>query len=123
MSKTVLAIAAVSLILSPGAMAQERATARACAADVKAQCAGVKPGEGRLRACVEEHFQELSGSCQRSLFNAGVAIKKACAADTKQFCADVKPGRGRLATCMRPHLAELSQPCKDALAQVAVGKN
>jgi hypothetical protein len=122
MIKTALTIAAISLISSATAMAREPVTAKACAADVKAQCASVKPGEGRVGACVKEHFKDLSAPCQRTLFKAGVAVKKACSADAKQFCAGVKPGGDRLAMCMQPHLADLSQPCKAALAQVAVGK-
>jgi len=119
--KTAFAIAAMVSIAGAGAMAQERATPKACANDVRAQCAGVRPGEGRVGACVKEHFADLSLACQGALFRAGISAKKACSADMKQFCAEVRPGGDRLAICMRSHLAELSQPCRDALAQVAVG--
>lgn len=123
MVKVASAVAAILLISSAGALAQGSASAKACAADVKAQCASVQPGDGRVGACVKKHFDDLSGPCQRTLLKTGLAVKKACLADAKQFCADVKPGGDRLAICMKPHLAELSQRCKDALAQVAVGKN
>jgi len=122
MVKVASAVAAILLMSSAGA-AQGSATAKACAADVKAQCASVQPGDGRVGACVKKHFDDLSGPCQRTLLKTAIAAKKACSADAKQFCADVKPGGDRLAICMKPHLAELSQRCKDALAQVAVGKN
>jgi hypothetical protein len=123
MVKVASAVVGILLISSAGAMGQEFASTKACAADVKAQCASVQPGNGRVGACIKEHFNDLSVPCQRTLFKTGIAVKRACAADAKQFCADVKPGGDRLAICMKPHLAELSQPCKDALAQVAVGKN
>ena len=45
MLKSALAFALILLISTTTAMAQQRAVARACAADIKAQCAGVQPGE------------------------------------------------------------------------------
>jgi len=122
MFKTVFTITAVLLLSSAGAMAQERAAAKACAADIKAQCAGVEPGEGRIRACVKEHFKDLSEPCQAILLKAREA-RRACAADAKQFCPDLKPGGGRIVACLEPHLADLSEPCKDALTRAAAGKN
>jgi hypothetical protein len=122
MFKIAFAAAAVLLLSSAGAMALERAVVKACAADIKAQCGDVKPGEGRIRACVKDHVKDLGPACQEILIKAG-ALKQACAADAKQFCGDVKKGGGRIAACMDKHAAELSDPCKDALAQVAAGKN
>jgi hypothetical protein len=95
---------------------------RVCTADIRAHCAGVQAGEGRIRACVLEHFSEFSEACQTNLLNAST-VRNSCAADATQFCADVKPGGGRIAMCLRPHLADLSQPCKDALAQAVSGNN
>jgi hypothetical protein len=122
MSKKVLTIFTVLLLSASGAMAQQRAVAKACAADIKAQCAAVQPGEGRIKACVQEHFKDLSEPCQAVLVKAA-AIGKACAADVKQNCAGMKPGGGRIEACMKSHLADLSQACKDALTQAAAGKN
>ena len=122
MVKTGLAVAAVLLLSSVNAMALDRAAAKACAADIKAQCADVKAGEGRLRACVKDHFKDLSPGCQQILVKLDAA-KKACGADAKQFCGDVKPGGGRLAACLTQHTADLSDPCKDLMAQAAAGKN
>jgi len=89
--------------------------------DVKAQCAGVNPGEGRIRACLQTHLKDLSEPCQKLALKAATA--KACAADVKQNCAGTKPGRGRIQACMKDHLADVSEPCKEALAGAAVGKN
>jgi hypothetical protein len=122
MVKTGLAVAAILLLSSASAMAVDRAAAKACAGDIKAQCADVKPGEGRIRACVKDHFKDLSPGCQEVLVKAE-ALRKACRADAKQFCADVKPGGGRIAACLTQHTAEVSDPCKDAMAQIAAGKN
>ena len=121
MMKIAFATAAVFLISSAGVMGQQPASARACAADIKARCASVQPGGGRVGACVKDHFDDLSVSCQRSLFRAATSVRKACSSDIKRFCAGVKQGGDRLAICMKPHQADLSPSCKDALAQVAVG--
>ena len=58
------------LLLEPaGAMAQQAAARQACAADIKQLCSEVKPGEGRLKACVKEHFGQLTASCQTALIS------------------------------------------------------
>lgn len=121
MLKKALAIATVLLLTTPGAMAQQRAAAKACAADIKEKCAGVQPGGGRIKACVQEHFKDLSEPCQAMLVKA-VAIGKACIADVKQNCPGVKPGGGRIEACMKSHLADVSQGCKDAVSQAVAGK-
>ena len=121
MMKIAFATAAIFLISSAGAIGQQPASSRACAADIKARCASVQPGQGRVGACVKEHFNDLSATCQRSLYRAAAAVKKACSSDIEQFCPGVKKGGDRLAICMKPHQADLSPSCKDALAQVAVG--
>ena len=107
MLKYALTIATVLLLTTSGAMAQQRAVAKACAADVAAKCAGVQPGQGRIKACVQEHFKELSEPCQAML------VKN---------CPGVKAGGGRIAACMKSHLADVSQDCKDALSRAVAGK-
>ncbi|MGA8394248.1 MAG: hypothetical protein WB752_01190, partial [Pseudolabrys sp.] len=63
-------------------------------ADIKAKCAGVEPGEGRIIACVKTHAAEFSEPCKARL--ARVAeITKACAADIKENCADKEKSRGK----------------------------
>jgi hypothetical protein len=122
MMKTILAIGTAVLLFVPVAMAQPRGTAGACATDITEKCAGVEPGEGRIKACVKEHFTELSEPCQERLARVA-AVGKACAADVKQSCADVKPRRrGRIQACIKGVLGNLSEPCKDALAQAVAGR-
>ena len=40
---------------------------QACASDAKALCSGVKPGGGRLAACMRENTDKLSQSCRQAL--------------------------------------------------------
>jgi hypothetical protein len=117
-----IAIGAAFLFYGSVATAQQKAVAKACADDIKTLCAGIQPGDGRIRACIKSHFGELSAPCQ-DVVTKVAAIGKACHADVKQFCADVKPGGGRIETCMKSHMTEISDPCKDALSQATAGKS
>ena len=40
---------------------------KACRADVRTLCKGVKPGGGRLLSCLKEHGAELSPACKAEL--------------------------------------------------------
>ena len=103
------------LLLAPaGAMAQQTAGRQACAADIKQLCPEVKPGEGRLKGCVKEHFGQLTASCQTALLS-NVTITKVCKTDAQEKCPDIQPGGGRIQVCMKEHFTELSERCKDAL--------
>jgi hypothetical protein len=115
MLKGVLAISAALLLLGSNAMAQ--GVARACAADIRALCGGVEPGQGRIAACVKEHFKDLSDACRNPLATAAAGAK-ACAADVKQHCASARR-RPAIVACMKSTIANLSDTCRSAIAQVA----
>jgi hypothetical protein len=116
-----VAIAMLLLPCSTVLAAELRGVAKACVGDVKTQCAGVKPGEGRIRECIKTHVKDLSEPCQKFLLKA--VTVKTCASDVKQNCAGTKPGGGRIQACMKAHLADVSEPCKEALARSAAGRN
>jgi Skp family chaperone for outer membrane proteins len=120
MKKICLAVSAIMLLSATSGMAQSAAR-KACAGDIKSLCAGVQPGDGRVKACIKSHFNDVSAPCQAVLVKAA-AISKACSADVKKVCADVKPGGGRIEACMKSHLSEVSGPCKDAVSQATAGK-
>jgi hypothetical protein len=72
--KKVLAVGAILLPFSSGAMAQMRPGARAvlqaCKPDIARFCGQVPPGQGRIKACMKEHLPELSEPCKEGLFQA-----------------------------------------------------
>jgi hypothetical protein len=109
-----LVLGSLLVLASTDAMAQQGAARQACAADIKQLCAEVKPGDGRLKACVKEHFGQLSASCQTALIS-NVTITKSCKADAEQKCSGIQPGGGRIQACMKEHFTELAEPCKDSL--------
>jgi hypothetical protein len=117
MTKSIMAIAFVIFLSAPVAMAQQRGV---CVADIKAKCAGVEPGEGRIVACVKAHAAEFSDPCKARL--ARIAqITKACAGDIKENCAG-KERRG-LRACIQKSIANIkSDQCKEILAQAVAGR-
>jgi Cysteine rich repeat len=72
--KNVLTIVAVLLLSTSAATAQMRAgamaAARACRPDIRQFCSNVQPGQGRIKACMKAHIQELSDPCKEALFQA-----------------------------------------------------
>ena len=100
---------------------------KACAAEIKAQCADVKPGGGRIRDCLKAHSSDLSEGCQEAInsaaytVNSAAAVGKTCAAEIKAQCADVKPGGGRIRDCLKAHAADVSDGCKEAMAKAEAG--
>ena len=102
-----------------GAMAQPRIGA--CAADIRKHCADIQPGEGRISACVKEHFNDLSDACRVRLARIA-AVAKACIPEVKEHCANAGRGRGRIATCLKGVFADLSDTCKAALVDFVAGK-
>jgi hypothetical protein len=118
--KNVLVISAAFLLLGSSAMAQGGAE-RACAADIRALCAGVGPSHGRIAACVQRHVRELSQPC-RNLLATTAAGTKACAADVKKNCAKARR-RAAILVCMRSNLTNLSGTCRSALARIAARRS
>jgi hypothetical protein len=74
LTKKILMAGAVLLLSTSGAMAQMRpgmrAVLQACKPDIAQFCSQVPPGQGRIKACMKEHLQELSEPCKEGLFQA-----------------------------------------------------
>ena len=109
-----LVVSSLLLLTPSDAIAQLGAARQACAADIKQLCGEVKPGESRLKACVKEHFGQLSAGCQTALIGT-VTITKSCKADAQRKCPGIQPAAGRIQACLKDHFMELTEPCKEAL--------
>ena len=92
-----------------------------CASDIKALCAGIQPGEGRIKACIKSHWNDLSPTCQDRLLTVAVT-GKLCKTDVAKFCAGIEPGTGGIRACIKSHMADVSDPCRDAMSEAAAGK-
>ena len=111
----------VSLVLVAIGTPAMAAPVNPCRADVARLCAGVTPGEGRVRDCIRAHAKELSPDCRawfrtresapgaRRLDAKGVA---ACRGDVERFCQGIPSGGGRWRRCLVEHSAELSAGCR-----------
>ena len=80
MRTLVIALGAAVTLWAASVSAQQGATAqqiaRACAGDIERLCAGVPPGEGRIKMCIEAHITELSAPCFDTLLGAIAAEKE-----------------------------------------------
>jgi hypothetical protein len=115
---TVALGAALLLTGSWGARAQEGlfTSERDCTTDVQSLCANVKPGGGRVLACLQSHVGDLSVGCSTILSKA-IWTAQQCAGDIHQFCPTAT--FGSVGDCMKPHLGEVSGTCKAAMAFMA----
>ena len=64
------------LAVTPASVQDARSIARACAGDIERLCAGVPPGEGRIKACIKAHITELSAACFDTLLGAVASEKE-----------------------------------------------
>ena len=68
--------AALVLAALPARATEAEKIARACAGDIDRLCAGVPPGEGRIKACMKAHVTELSAPCFDAIMTAVAAGKE-----------------------------------------------
>jgi hypothetical protein len=114
-------VTSVLLVAPIGVMAQQSVVGQTCSADIQHHCAGVRPGEGRIRACVREHFPAFSEPCKQALLS-NVAVVKICKEDVTRTCPGIEPGGGRIQACMKEHFAEYSDRCKQAIVTAKLGQ-
>jgi len=90
------------------AAANERAMAQACRADARKLCPGMRPGDGRIAACLHEIEGQLSSERQAQLGKAG-----SCAAEMKKLCAEAQ-GESEKRHCAKDKRTDLSAGCRAA---------
>jgi Cysteine rich repeat len=71
---TTIALAAACAAFSVAA--QQRDAMKACQADVKAYCANVERGEGRLAKCLKENEAKVSAECKAQMQKVGARMKE-----------------------------------------------
>src|SRR5260221_6089711 len=82
-----------------------------CMADATKLCPEIKPGQGRVGACLKEHKDQISAGCSASIAEFHEEAR-ACEAGEEKLCPDAKPGPAR-AACVREQLDRLSAECRD----------
>jgi hypothetical protein len=116
--KIISMIAAILMLWSSDVTAQGRsALGGSCLADFDKLCPGIRPGQGRLRACMREHIRDISPPCLLRLakFAEVRGSQKECGDYIRQQCANVE--RAELGACLKSAVAGLSDSCKAALTR------
>jgi len=123
----------IVILASMPALAGEnlvQTVADGCKAELETYCKDVKPGEGRVLACLFAYQDKLSGKCEYALYDASVQLERAvaalayvvneCADDLDEHCRSVEAGEGRLLECIEKNDKNVSARCKDALKEVGL---
>jgi hypothetical protein len=123
----------VSLGVASNLFAQEpliETVANGCKSKITTYCKDVKPGEGRILACLYAYEDKLSGKCEYALYDAAARLERAvaaltyvakeCEADIVANCGGVKAGEGRVLQCLEKNEAKVSARCKGAIKEVGL---
>ena len=99
--------------------------AEGCKTELESYCKDVKPGDGRVLACLYAHEDKISGQCEYALFDAAAQLERAigalvyvtneCGNDMVELCGQVRVGEGRVLDCLKKNDAKVSDRCKAAL--------
>ena len=130
----VVALVSIALFGVAGNLAAQESlidtVANGCKAEISTYCKDVKPGEGRVLACLYAYQDKLSGKCEYALYDAAARLERAvaaltytakeCEADLNALCGGVKAGDGRLLECLEKNDAKVSARCKGALKDVGL---
>ncbi|MGZ6036824.1 MAG: hypothetical protein ACXWLG_15350, partial [Myxococcaceae bacterium] len=87
----------------------------------------VKPGEGRVMACLIKNEDDLSSSCRaetdrfQTAREQVLAVRSACRADVDRLCKSASGEAGPLVECLQTRRAELSAECRAAAPKLEVG--
>jgi len=111
----------VLAVLLSSSVASAQEGGKPCTGDIKKLCAGIQPGEGRIKACIKSHLTELSGDCEFRVYTIAVT-GKVCSTDVTNLCKGIAPGTGGLRACIKSHIADASDACRDAMSRSAAGR-
>ena len=118
-------VVALLLVLA-AATAVSAGDAYPCREDMTRLCAGVTPGEGRLRDCVRAHVKELSPGCRTRLRAADQMSPPgrldprgavACRDDVERLCKGIPSGGGRWLRCLQERATDLSDACRARMSE------
>ncbi|BDG05626.1 cysteine rich repeat-containing protein [Anaeromyxobacter oryzae] len=90
----------------------------ACRRDIGRLCGAVKPGGGRLLACLFRNQDRLSSACEEEVESIQearekvTAVREACRADVERLCSDVPSEAGLLVDCLKANEGQLSRSCR-----------
>jgi hypothetical protein len=133
---SVFAVAVALLFTSvsfPSGQVRAEGVFEACGSEIKNHCADVRPGNGRLFACIYAHEDKLSDSCDAATADIGDILdrtfevvrytKQECRQDIRKHCSKVEMGEGGIYACLKSRSSDLSDACSGALGSISFPKN
>lgn len=97
----------------------------ACRSDAARLCSEVKPGHGRVVACLIRQQDDLSRACHALTDRVQSAaetidnLRKVCGAEATRLCPGVPPQAGPLVECLQTNREKLSPECSSVDPRVA----
>src|ERR1700692_2297731 len=90
----------LTTLLLSGSVAVAQLAPRPCAGDIKTLCAGIQPGEGRIKAFIKSHLTGLSPTCEDRVLTVAIT-GKVCKTDVTKLCVGILPGTGGFRTLLK----------------------
>jgi Cysteine rich repeat len=112
---TALLIGASSLVQAQSAGMRDSSLAKACGTDLRQHCASVKPGGGRVLACLQSHEAQLTPSCKAELPKLTL-----CQQELRRLCGDGTPEQWR--SCFASKREQFSADCRNMTPAAAATK-
>ena len=100
-----------------------------CDKEIKQFCKEVKPGQGRLGACLYSHSNKLSFDCAYSMYDGAeqlldirtaldrLASDTSCKSDIAQYCIGVAPVPDLIFLCLKKNFATLTDGCRKVMPE------
>jgi hypothetical protein len=118
--------------LTKGVQAALDTFTEGCQQELATICKDVKPGDGRIIACLYAFQDKLTPKCEFAFYDSVSQLDKTlstlnyaigeCKDDLKKNCAEVKPGEGRLLDCLNKNEAKVTARCNAALKDTGLKK-
>ena len=98
----------------------------ACGADIEKFCKGVKPGGGRIDACLAKN-SGVSAGCRQTYAaalaslqkraQAQEAVRQVCRADAARLCSNFREGQARILRCLirSENVRRVTNRCNQAI--------
>lgn len=122
-----LALVLAPLVASSAEVSVADMVLDGCRKELVDHCSKVKPGRGRIVACLYAHSDKLSDQCSlvleigvvqlRLILSAVSHVVDQCQYDLDKYCGGVEIGSGRMYQCMSKNRTNLEQKCKVAFLQ------
>ncbi len=92
-----------------------------CILDEANLCGTVRPGNGKVLACMIGHAESLSPACHKSIMKVNDHVRDvraACAADIQRFCANIPPVTVERIRCLKQWTDQVTPGCQESIQRL-----